>query len=138
MDPALIVALAVCGFGALWCFVFKILSAFGWGKLAQKHTSYGPPTGVTLKWQSLVLGKVMHYNRCLTIHVGRAGLSLEMPRFFRFAHPPLRIPWSAVRYLKEVNTIAGRKFLYDLGTPRITRIAFYENVHRAIQERPGA
>ncbi|MEJ6580124.1 MAG: hypothetical protein QNL33_01045 [Akkermansiaceae bacterium] len=138
MHPAIITALATCGFVAIWCFVFKILSVLSWGKLAQKYTSYHPPSGSTLKWQSLVLGRLMNYNRCVTIHVGGAGLFLEMPRFFRFAHPPLRIPWSEVRYLKEVKTLAGRKYLYDLGTPRITRIAFHENVHRAIQEWPGA
>jgi hypothetical protein len=138
MHPALIVALAVCGFVAIWCFVFKILSAFGWGKIAHKHSTHVSPTGTEFKWQSLVLGRIMNYNRCVTIHVGNKGLFLEMPRFFRFAHPPLKIPWAAVRYLKEVNTLAGRKFLYELGTPRITRIAFHENVYRAIQNRPGA
>ena len=138
MHPALIVALAICSFVAIWCLVFKIISVFGWGKLAHKHTAFEEPSGVTLKWQSFVLGRMMNYNRCVTIHVGKPGLFLEMPRFFRFGHPPLKIPWSAVRYLKEVNTLAGRKYLYDLGTPRITRIAFHEKVHRAIQERPGA
>jgi len=138
MHPALIVVLALCGFVAIWCFVFKIISVFGWGKLAAQYASHDPPSGVSLKWQSFVLGKVMNYNRCVTIHVGGAALFLEMPRFFRFAHPPLRIPWSAVQYLKEVKTLAGRKYLYDLGTPGITRIAFYEKIHRAIQERPGA
>ena len=111
MHPAIITALATCGFVAIWCFVFKILSVLSWGKLAQKYTSYHPPSGSTLKWQSLVLGRLMNYNRCVTIHVGGAGLFLEMPRFFRFAHPPLRIPWSEVRYLKEVKTLAGRKYL---------------------------
>ena len=136
--PIIITALAICGFVAIWCLVLKTISIFGWGKLAKKFTSPHPPSGTPLKWQSFVLGRMINYNRCVTVQISREGLSLEMPRFFRFAHPPLRIPWAEVRYLKEVSTLVGRKYLYDLGTPRIIRIAFHENVHRAIRECPAA
>ena len=138
MHPALIITLAICGSIVINCLVLKILSSLGWGKFASKYTSFQPAQGTPLKWQSMIIGMAMRYNNCLTIHIGKEGLSLEMPRFFCFAHPPLRLPWSAVRFVKEVKGLGGPRFLYDLGNPKISRVTFFKKVHRAIQERPGA
>lgn len=138
IHPAYIVVLATGGYAIIWCLVVKVISLFGWGKLARHHRSFREATGTRLSWQSLLLGKLMRYNRCVTIYVETRGIHLQMLPFFRIGHPNLFLEWAEVRYLQEEKGLLGTHYLYALGSSPVVRARFHLETHRAIQNRPEA
>lgn len=136
--PAVIATLFAVSFCAFWCLTLKVIARFGWSKLAARYMAQQEPTGPQLTWQSVVFGRLLSYNNCLIAHITPEGLHLSMPRFFRFAHPPLLIPWEDLHFKTEAGSLTGKIYLYEIGTPKITRFAIRKKMHRAIEERPGA
>lgn len=118
----------------IWCLRCKIISLFGWKQLASRHTAFLPAEGEHLAGQSLHLSLLGNYKGCITFHVSKSGLGISVMRIFAVGHPPLFLPWSAVRYLKEHQAFLGQKYFYDLGTPRVRRMAVSPEVHRVIQQ----
>jgi hypothetical protein len=43
------------------------------------------------------------YGHCLTVTVGRRGLAVSILWPFRFRHPPLLLPWSAIERCEETR-----------------------------------
>jgi len=134
-DSILITLISIGSFLSLWALTCLFISFFGWGELAKRHRAVLPAEGTRHSGRSLSLGRLASYNACVTIHTSRSGLHLALFPIFRIAHPPLFIPWSAVRFLKQRQGMLGPRFLYDLGTPRVRRISVQADVHQAIQEQ---
>lgn len=116
----------------IWCLVLKINSCFGWNRLAKRHSAFNRPEGTPYHWQSMRLGPLAKYNRCITFHLSKNGLSIAVFPLFAFGHPPLFLQWSQVRFRKEKAGLFGKIYLYDLGTPRGGRMAVGSKMHQAI------
>lgn len=71
--------------------------------------------------QSGRLGWV-NYNSVLTIHSGPAGFRLAVWPPFRPGHPPLFIPWNAMRNATIKRLFWLELVSFELGSPKIATL----------------
>jgi hypothetical protein len=106
---ALVALLAPLAFVAVWLLVTGLLSLIGgWHALADR---YAEPDGFDVevserfRFRSISLRQPpwfpASYRGCVTIAVTPGGLYLAVLFFFRFRHPPLLIPWTAIVRCEE-------------------------------------
>ncbi len=92
--------------GGLWVIIFTGASHLGgWASLARNYSYPDKFSGDRWRFQSAQMRWFMGYNNCLTIGANAEGLYLSILFPFRFAHPPLFIPW------REISVIP-RKILW--------------------------
>ncbi len=74
----------------------------GWSQLATKYRSDGSFNGPWRGWQWGVIGFIA-YKHALWLGVGTKGLYMQTGPFLWFGpfHPPLCIPWSAIKSVEE-------------------------------------
>lgn len=95
--PTILIILFPLFFVGMWCAVCLVLSTMGgWRRLAESFPAKGRPSGKRFFMQAGKVGQV-NYGSCLTIHSSADGLHLSVWLPFRLGHPPLFIPWSAIR-----------------------------------------
>lgn len=134
MDPK-IVLMSIAGFAVLWCLTVYLISLFsGWKALSTIHENRSAPEGQTFKMQSIIFGKFIGYNNCLTIHVSKKKLTITPWPIFSIGHPPLAFSWKEVRHLKAQKGLFGTTYLYHLGNKVRKKAAFSADVHQAIQK----
>jgi hypothetical protein len=107
----------IIGLAAVW----QIAKQGGWAKLSEKY-SYEASDGVRWKgWQSGSFG-LMHYNNCLWVAVQPDGLYLKTGPlfFFRLFHPPLRVPWAAIKSIKDSKRGWSQCFEVRVANPEVT------------------
>jgi hypothetical protein len=78
----------------------------GWHHLAERFKSYEPIDGERFRFRSGAIGWgafPVSYGSCLFVTVGSTGFALSVLLPFRFLHPPLVIPWSAVERCEHVS-----------------------------------
>ncbi|HEX8428568.1 hypothetical protein [Hymenobacter sp.] len=97
-------------FVAFWLGICWLISLSGWRQLSRhfQASEAGSQAPATSFWmQSGTLRKVgaigfgANYRGALTIRCGSAGLELAVLFLFRFGHPPLLVPWSALGQIEE-------------------------------------
>ena len=112
---AALVAGLLVAIPAFWCLVVFALSYLsGWRRLAASYAALEPPRGTRFAGQSGSVGAVS-YRSCLTVHVAPDGLFLATPSFFRFAHKPLFIPWSAIRNQMRKKFLWHEAMSFEVG-----------------------
>lgn len=95
--PAVMLILIPVFVVAVWMFTFTWISKIGgWSKLATKFRAQYPFAGRTWNFRSARMRWGTNYNGCLTVGADQSGLFFTMFSLFRFAHPPLFIPWSEI------------------------------------------
>lgn len=93
----------------------------GWAALATQFQEHQSPSGRTFRFCSGSVGRA-NYGLCLRLIVSDLGLHMSVLLPFRFAHPPLLIPWSAFHNTRK------KKFLFwsvtetSVGTPVIAHL----------------
>ncbi len=90
-------------FCAIWTFsLFLAAQMSGWARLAQRFKSDSSFLGELKGWQWGKFG-LANYKRCLWIGVSAEGLYIKTGPlfFFSFFHPPLLIPWRAIKSIEE-------------------------------------
>lgn len=97
----------VLGFVGLWLAMSAFLSLLsGWHALARSFRSEGPAEGERFERCPGALGfgqLPVSYGRMLSVTVSAEGFSLSVLFLFRFMHPPLFIPWSAIERCENVR-----------------------------------
>ncbi|UOQ72009.1 hypothetical protein [Hymenobacter cellulosilyticus] len=98
------------GFVAFWLLMCWVVSLSGWRQLARYFPAGNYPRAVfhqsfwlqsaTLRRPDAVLSG-SRYGGVLRIQYGPEGLRLSVLPTFRFGHPPLLIPWSAIGVPQE-------------------------------------
>ena len=86
------------------CAVISVIS--GWRELAERFASNAPIEGERFRFQSGSMGSGLFpvsYGGCLFVTVGRKGFALSILILFRFLHPRLVIPWTAVERCEPVR-----------------------------------
>ena len=113
----------VGAFVLLWLFICAMSAKFGsWKKLSNTYATLGLPTGKMYRFRSARMGKVK-YNNALNVQVSSRGLYLVPIIFFRFAHPPILIPWRDIRLEEEKSFMLTVSVLH-IGQPEIVAIRF--------------
>src|SRR4051812_36182274 len=87
-------------FAIFWLMICGGLAfASGWRELAAVYKSDSPLDGERFRFASGAVGAgyfPVGYRNCLFATVGPQGFELSMLWLFRFLHPKIVIPWSAV------------------------------------------
>ena len=79
-----------------WLTILALLSyVSGWRKLAAGYTCKEPFIGTTWRFQSAEM-RWLGIRNCLILGADARGLYMSMMLLFRFWHPPLLIPWTAI------------------------------------------
>lgn len=124
-------------FIAGWLAICCLLSLIGgWHALAKRYRNSLSPPGKLFSFASLGLGAGLvpvSYRSCLFVRLGSTGISLSVFPFFRFFHPKLFIPWSAVSECKRERFWFMNCTALYLSEPQI-RLLFYGRVGRDIYE----
>ena len=114
--------LVIISFVLFWGFVVWLISRVsGWQRLARHYRTPTPPKGQPVSQMLAMLGSARHRGT-LTLQAAPEGLYLTVMVLFRLGHPPLLIPWSAV---KRRGTSAGdlsNWLTLELGDPPVTTL----------------
>jgi hypothetical protein len=120
--PLFLVILFPFFFVGMWCAVSLILSTLGgWRRLAESFPARGEPSGRRFSMQGGRVGPVK-YGGCLTIYSSPEGLYLSVWLPFRLGHPPLFIPWDAVRNATARRSFWAERIVFDVGSPSVATL----------------
>jgi hypothetical protein len=119
LPPPFIAGLAILLFAAffvtLWLGVVALIAAVGgWRDLAcvYPYTGAGDATAIRFRGTSIMFGSgpisVGSYRNAVTVTIDAAGFELTTMVLFRFQHPPIAVPWQAVRRYREGSTFGRR------------------------------
>ncbi|MCR9142432.1 MAG: hypothetical protein NXI24_09290 [bacterium] len=104
-DPTVILpwifVLFPLAFGLLWASVLTLTSRLGgWHRLAQSYPDEHVPEKYSEFMSSGRMGW-MNYNGVLKMHAGPRGLHIAVILPFRPGHPPICIPWHALKVFED-------------------------------------
>ncbi|MBT9290283.1 hypothetical protein [Prosthecodimorpha staleyi] len=103
--------------------ISKLLAAIGgWGRVAERYRARAPVSGRRFSMQSGQMGLV-NYRNTLTITVTPEGLHIAILPLFRIGHPPLLIPWTAMRNGRRKRLFWWQLVAFDIGEPRLATLA---------------
>lgn len=99
---------AAAAFVVFWCTIIAVISVMGgWYRLSRLYPAGDTSFRIedehqsrTFRWASLSLGPRLlptNYGNCVTVVVSDEVVQISVIILFRTLHPPLFIPWSAVR-----------------------------------------
>jgi hypothetical protein len=127
--PATIpVGLFLLLFVGMWCAISFLLSAVGgWRRLAESFRAGDEPCGRLFFMQSGKVGLV-NYGSCLTIHTAPNGLYLSVWLPFRLGHPPLFIPWDAVRNATTRRFLWFERIVFEVGSPSVATLQLSKKI----------
>jgi hypothetical protein len=118
----LLIPLFILFFTSLWCGISLLLSRVGgWARLAERFPAPEPPEGKRFRSQNGRLGLV-NYNRCLTIYISKAGLSLLMTPIFRVGHRPMLIPWKEIHDVDTQRILWAEFVSFQIGSPTMATL----------------
>lgn len=80
-----------------------------------------PADGIRFRMQRCKFGWV-EYNGCVTIHVSARGLHLPLWWVFRFGHPTMCIPWSALHVREVIDKWWRHGVIMSIGQSEIARL----------------
>lgn len=96
-----------------WCLVVWLIARIGgWHALAWDFRAAGRPREGAFSYVNTgSVGWLGHYRGCLIVGVTPAGLYLAVWPMFRPGHPPLLIPWTAVRRAESQKVFWSQSLL---------------------------
>jgi hypothetical protein len=117
-----LVLLILVGFVLIWSGVVWLLAWLsGWQRLARHYRCADAPQGQPMRPFLAMLGPVS-YRGVLTIQTAPEGLYLSIIVLFRMGHPPLLIPWQAIKRQGIDRGLLIQWLALDLGDPKITTL----------------
>jgi hypothetical protein len=126
-------------FVALWCVIFFLISqASGWAVLARRFRLTSPFAVQSWDWKSARMRWGANYNNCLTIGSDPIGLYLSMVFPFRFAHPPLLLPWQEVSVRRRRSMLFFKYVELSLGREEQIPLLIRENLAEQIRQAAGS
>jgi hypothetical protein len=119
---------------SMWFAIGAVLSLIGgWWSLVRRFTASERPT-TRLKLTSARVGAT-NYNNCLYVAYAPEGIYLRVVFLFRFLHPPLLIPWSAVRWRGRKKPLLFSWDVLEIEGPSATTIQIRLPVPQEYLER---
>lgn len=92
-DPKQFLIVFIC----LWLFISVSISYIsGWWSLSQYYRTKTYNFKKIWRFQTIAMRMMARYGGCINIGVTDKGLFLSVLFLFRFAHPPLFIPWEDI------------------------------------------
>ncbi|UOG73823.1 hypothetical protein MTX78_17075 [Hymenobacter tibetensis] len=118
----LLVVIVPAFFAALWLGACWFTSLGGWHRLSDYYRSneannYAPGTSFAMQSGRLrnvgSSGLSSNYRASLNIRCQSAGLQLSVVFLFAFRHPPLLVPWSAIKPMGQESVMFGLGHTYN-------------------------
>jgi hypothetical protein len=104
-------------FVTLWLGVVALIAGVGgWRQLARDYPEAGATSDTAAKYRGTSIGfgsgpiSLGSYRNAVTVTVAATGFELRTMVLFRFRHPPIAIPWDAVRRYQAGSTF-GQQWL---------------------------
>jgi hypothetical protein len=110
-------------FVALLGFISFILSAGGWRRLARQ---YAAPAGASGSTNSRLVGMVgtSTYKGAIKVTTTSSGLQIQASPALYVGHPPLFIPFGAIRNPKKAQKFHNKPYAtFEVGEPRPVQLA---------------
>lgn len=118
----LLIPLFLVGFVLIWSGVIYLLAWLSvWRRLARRYRCAKAPEGSVFGTLWAMLGPVNHRGT-LKIQPAPEGLYLSTMVFFRIGHPPLLIPWHAIKRQDGTQISLVKMVALELGDPKITTL----------------
>ena len=108
-------------FAGMWVLVSFILSKTGWNNLAQKFRTNDAFHGTRIGIISASINSAS-YNNSLVLRYNYDGIYLRPVLFFRSFHPPIFVPWSEIKYVRDKKIFLTRLKELVIGDPCIAMI----------------
>ncbi|WP_309941639.1 hypothetical protein [Aureibacter tunicatorum] len=104
----------------------------GWSDLVEKYKMNNRFTG---KRVGIISASVnaSNYQNCLILKYNDDGLYLKTTIFFKLFHPPIFIPWTEVKSVREKKILFTRYNELIIGDPFIATIKLRAKTYRKIQ-----
>ena len=102
----------------------------GLNRLAARYPAAHPPEGQKRVKQTVQIGAV-RFRRCVTVHVGSAGLHLHV-RPIMSRYPPVLIPWEELREPRRTRIYWQTAMLLAIGNPQVATIRVPATLFRHI------
>lgn len=126
--PLVFIVLFPFLFVGMWCAICLLLSRLGgWRRLAESFPVSSGPSGKCFIMQSGKVG-VVSYGGCLTVHNSPTGLFLSVWWLFRLGHPPLFIPWSAIRNVRTRRYLWTENVVFEVGSRDVVTLQLSKRV----------
>lgn len=110
-------------FGALWIGITLAMSFIGgWHQLAKHYAATGQPVGGRGFPRVTGMFGVASYKHVLTVITTDEGIHISNRAVFRFGHPPLFIPFSAIVYARRQTLFFWDYVAFEVGTPPIASV----------------
>jgi hypothetical protein len=145
LDADLDLPVLAAGFIVSWLLIGSLLSVIGgWYALARRFRSDDDIDAERFRFRSGGIGWgvfPVNYGNCLFATVGRRGRALSILLPFRFMHPPLVIPWSAVERCEPMRMWLSRYVAVYVTGFRPRRLIFAGALGRdscAVDSHPAA
>jgi hypothetical protein len=119
----------------MWFGISGLLALLGdWWRLSKLFPDPDPPQAPLFGYPSGISMNSMNYRSCVTAVADEDGIHLRISLIFRFMHPPLLIPWSAI------GSITQKKILFftqyeAVVEPTGTKITFGRRTGKAVFEQ---
>jgi hypothetical protein len=110
-------------FSALWIGITLVMSFIGgWRVLSEHYAASGKPAGFPELRRVTGMFGVASYKHVLTVITTDQGLYIANRTVFRFGHPPLFIPFSAIVDARRQTLFFWDYVAFDVGSPPIASI----------------
>lgn len=88
----------------------------GWSSIAKNYSVSVVPENLSeIKFSSMKIGKG-YYKNCVHVSVTTKGVYLRLFSLLKMFHPPLFIPWNAIKYDKNSNPISFNRHILEVNT----------------------
>jgi hypothetical protein len=111
----ILVPLYLLAFVALWLLATGLASVLGgWHAIAERYAAPDAfeATGQRMRFRTILFRRLpwlpARYRGCVTISLTPGALHIAVPSVFRFRHPPLLIPWTAIARCEEGSFLGFR------------------------------
>jgi hypothetical protein len=98
----------------MWCKIGYKVSSKGWTDFSRVFGVKELPSKQSYWWRSGSFGWQGSYSRILNVVLLPEGIGLSVSIIFRFAHPPLLVPWSHVVSVEETGLLFFKRLCITL------------------------
>ncbi len=134
--PSILVVLAL--YALLWCGTMVMIGRLsGWIALGQRFRAENRFHGKCWYFQYAQFRWSMNYSGALTVGADATGLYISIWPMFRLGHPPLLIPWPAIKIEMKRSFWLGDYMEVQFPEVPRTVIRFHERLARRIAATVG-
>ena len=120
-------------FIGMWVLVEFIISKMGWSGLASKYKSDTEFIGNRIGIISASIN-FANYRNVLILKYNDEGIYLKPIILFRLFHPPILIPWSEIKEVRDKRILLFHLKQFIIGDPIVAKLEFYNSTFKKFKD----